>query len=54
LLGLHHDQFDEPLGHLAGVGGLLDFWHGVLSQLAAGLGSLSGGGMTAASTLESV
>ena len=29
LLGLHHDQFDEPLGHLAGVGGLLDFWHGV-------------------------
>jgi hypothetical protein len=29
LLGIHHDKFDEALGKVGGVGGLLDFGHGI-------------------------
>jgi hypothetical protein len=27
LLGIHHHEFDESLGKVCGVGGLLDFGH---------------------------
>jgi hypothetical protein len=27
LLGIHHDEFDEALCQVGGVGGLLDFGH---------------------------
>jgi hypothetical protein len=27
LLGIHHHEFDEALGEVGGVGGLLDFGH---------------------------
>jgi hypothetical protein len=30
LLGLHHNEFDETLGHFTGVGGGLNFGHGFL------------------------
>jgi hypothetical protein len=29
LLGIHHDKFNEALGKVGGVGGLLDFGHGM-------------------------
>ena len=29
LLGIHHDKFDEALGKVGGVGGLLNFGHGI-------------------------
>jgi hypothetical protein len=31
LLGLHHNEFDETLGHFPRVGGGLDFGHGFFS-----------------------
>ena len=32
LLGIHHDKFDEALGEIGGVGGLLDFGHGIIGS----------------------
>ena len=34
LLGIHHHEFDETLGEVCGVGGLLDFGHGMWELVA--------------------